>query len=377
MSKQKISFCAWCCWLVICVSSSFIHAKPCASDVKKGLRFATFNASLNRQVEGALYKELASPESKQAEAIASLIREVDADVLLILELDKNRDNNVLTLFHDKYLTESGKILYPYRHHFDSNTGVDTGLDLDRNGRLGDPGDAQGFGRHEGQYAFALLSKLPFRRQDVRQFRTLLWKDFGDSRISLIRRNAQLWYSDAAKNLQRLSSKNHVAVPLNAHGQMVWVFAAHPTPPVFDGAEDRNGHRNYDEIRLLKRLVEGKMFISSDSKIPFKLPRDSSFVVMGDLNADPDKGDAIAGAIDQLLLHPMVNREAAIGSRVPSLTGKAANDKYNTSTFGLRVDYILPSRDLEVSQSGLCEPGKIGGKSASDHHLVWMDLNVTK
>ena len=28
-----------------------------------------------------------------------------------------------------------------------------------------------------------------------------------------------------------------------------LLVAHPTPPTFDGAEDRNGTRNHDEIRF--------------------------------------------------------------------------------------------------------------------------------
>jgi len=33
------------------------------------------------------------------------------------------------------------------------------------------------------------------------------------------------------------------------GQVIHILASHPTPPVFDGVEDRNGRRNHDEIRL--------------------------------------------------------------------------------------------------------------------------------
>ena len=322
-----------------------------------------------------MHTELASRHSAQAKSIASMIRQVDPDVLLILELDKTANLDVLTLFHDLYIKEHDSTGYPYRYHFESNTGEDTGLDLDRNGRLGDPGDAQGFGRHPGQYAFALLARVPFQRAGIHQFRSLLWGDFEDSRILQVRRNGQPWYTDAARRLQRLSSKNHVAVPLMVREQIVWLFAAHPTPPVFDGDEDRNGHRNYDEIRLLKRLIGGSKSVSSDANTAFKLSPNTPFVVMGDLNADPVKGDAVPGAISQLLAHPSIHPDAATGSLVPALAGADDRDRHNTSTFGLRVDYILPSRGIKVWQSGLCESRKVGGKAASDHHLVWMDLDV--
>ena len=36
-----------------------------------------------------------------------------------------------------------------------------------------------------------------------------------------------------------------------------LLVAHPTPPVFDGPEDRNGRRNFDEIPLLGDYVTGR------------------------------------------------------------------------------------------------------------------------
>ena len=48
---------------------------------------------------------------------------------------------------------------------------------------------------------------------------------------------------------RLSSKSHWDVPVKVGGHTVHVLASHPTPPTFDGEEDRNGRRNHDEIRF--------------------------------------------------------------------------------------------------------------------------------
>ncbi|MGB0647418.1 MAG: endonuclease/exonuclease/phosphatase family protein, partial [Bradymonadia bacterium] len=70
------------------------------------MRFATYNASLNRKSGGALHTELASHRSKHAKSVGSLIRLVDPDVLLILELDKAKNQDVVTLFHDLYIKEN-------------------------------------------------------------------------------------------------------------------------------------------------------------------------------------------------------------------------------------------------------------------------------
>ena len=58
-----------------------------------------------------------------------------------------------------------------------------------------------------------------------------------------------YYSAQELDALRLSSKNHVDVPVEVNGEIVHILAAHPTPPVFDGPEDRNGLRNHDEIRF--------------------------------------------------------------------------------------------------------------------------------
>src|SRR5437764_4348644 len=60
---------------------------------------------------------------------------------------------------------------------------------------------------------------------------------------------QPWYSDDELKIFRLSSKSHWDVPIKIGKRTVHVLASHPTPPAFDGPEDRNGKRNHDEIRF--------------------------------------------------------------------------------------------------------------------------------
>ncbi len=42
--------------------------------------------------------------------------------------------------------------------------------------------------------------------------------------------------------------------MNTPGGTVHFLVSHPTPPVFDGPEDRNGARNADEIRLWQEYL---------------------------------------------------------------------------------------------------------------------------
>ena len=123
--------------------------------------------------------------------------------------------------------------------------------------------------------------------------------------------------------------------------------------MFDGPEDRNGWRNFDEIRLLRLLLGSKTKIRNDSGHDFAAPSSDPFIILGDLNVDPTRGDSQKGAVQQLLEHERVHVEGSLGTRVPRrTTGKKLMT--NTSTFGLRVDYVLPSKDFRINASGVCE-----------------------
>jgi 3-phytase len=48
------------------------------------IRFAQFNASLNRNTEGQLVTDLSTPDNAQAKAAAEIIQRTNPDILLIL-----------------------------------------------------------------------------------------------------------------------------------------------------------------------------------------------------------------------------------------------------------------------------------------------------
>ncbi len=100
----------------------------------------------------------------------------------------------------------------------------------------------------------------------------------------------------------LSSKSHWDVPIDVDGEVVHVLASNPTAPTSDGAEDRNGLRNADEIRFWADYVDGAetSWIVDDAGVAGGLDPDAEFVIVGDLNADPVDGDSLPGAIQQLL-----------------------------------------------------------------------------
>ncbi|MEZ4437421.1 MAG: endonuclease/exonuclease/phosphatase family protein, partial [bacterium] len=287
--------------------------------------------------------------------------------------------------------------YPHALAFAANTGEPSGLDLDRDGRTDGPGDAWGFGAFPGQYAFAILSRHPIDAAAIRSFRLLRWSAMPGARAPVDPESGAPWYAPEVWSALRLSSKNHVDVPISVAGKPLHLLVAHPTPPVFDGPEDRNGRRNADEIRLWADYLDPARagWITDDAGRVGGLDPGASFVIAGDLNADPVDGDSADGAIAQLLDHPRIHREAARGALVPrseggKLAGRAPEHRgdpaHDTAGWGLRVDYVLPSADLQVIASGVFWPGPDDPAAAlvdrqgerdpsSDHRLVWLDLRL--
>ena len=147
---------------------------------ERSARFATFNASLNRAVEGELVADLSTPDDIQAQAVAEVIQRVRPDVLLINEFDFDAEGLAARLFQQNYLSvgHNGARPIAYRHRFvaPSNTGIPSGLDLDNNGAVGGPNDAFGFGAYPGQFGMAVYSRYPILRHQVRTFQHFLWKD---------------------------------------------------------------------------------------------------------------------------------------------------------------------------------------------------------
>ena len=372
------------------------------------VRFATFNASLNRTVEGELIADLSTPADVQAQTVAEIIQRVRPDVLLINEFDFDAQGTAAQLFQQNYLSVAHNgadpISYPYRFVAPSNTGVPSGFDLDNNGTVGGGNDAFGFGVFPGQFGMAVYSRYPIEAKQARTFQNFLWQDMPGA---LLPDNPATpapadWYSPDELDVFRLSSKSHWDLPVRIDDQVVHLLASHPTPPVFDGPEDRNGTRNFDEIRFWADYITGgptSRYIYDDDGRVGGLPRGASFVIVGDQNSDPLDGDSIPGAAQQLLEHPRVNvtvtpdSEGAVEQS--ALQGGAnlthrSDPRFDTADFAdtapgnLRADYVLPSSQLLIEGAGVFWPladdplFRLVGTfpfPSSDHRLVWVDVRT--
>lgn len=390
--------------MLFCIVTSLVTASSTsAQDAVKSqtIRVATFNCSLNRNKSGELLSDLQTGNNKQAREVAAILRAVRPDIVLLNEFDYDAAGASIDTFCKDYLEAAGDwtdqpgLKLEHRFSRPVNTGVASGLDLDHDGKTGGWGDAFGFGRFPGQYGMVILSRFPIDAEAARTFQNLLWKNMPSSAVpAAITAGAEAWYSESDLATLRLSSKSHWDVPVKIADRTLHILASHPTPPAFDGPEDRNGRRNHDEIRLWAEYISDQPnhWLIDDKGIAGGLSSDASFVILGDQNADPNDGNSFDGAIHLLLKHPSIDASHIPTSdgavEATAVQGKINNKQvgdpsHDTSDFSdgsvgnLRADYALPSRGLGVTSSGVFWPKQNEPAArlirCSDHRLVWIDL----
>jgi len=377
---------------------------PAMVDQSAPLRVATYNVSLYAEVADGVRARLAGGHDAKARHIAAVIQRQRPDLLLLNEFDYDAKGALADVFEREYL-EVGQhgeapIHYPYRYFAPVNTGEPSGMDLNGDGRIGGPGrlhgeDAFGYGLHPGQYGMLVLSRHPIDVASARTFQTLLWSAMPGARRPKHPSTGRWWHDDTVWPKLRLSSKSHWDVPVQTPSGVVHFLVSHPTPPVFDGPEDRNGLRNADELTLWRHYLDDRDadWLCDDQGRCGGLPAEARFVIAGDLNNDPTDGDGHQEAIIELIEHPRVLRhafptsEGAVQSareRGGANLRHRGNPAQDTSQFGgasgnLHLDFVLPSVGLQITGSGVFWPlkGQLGADwvGASDHRMVWLDLEL--
>lgn len=330
----------------------------------------------------------------QIKNIAEIIQRTRPDIILLNEFDYIADpSKGVEVFINDYLMQAqhpdlAAIDYPYYYYAPVNTGKPSPYDLNGDGKkTGTQSDAWGFGFFEGHYGMMILSRYPIDSQNVRTFQHFKWKDMPNAMRPKAPNASEYFYSDEVWEKYPLSSKSHWDVPVNVNGTILHLLASHPTPPVFDGEEDRNGTKNHDEVRFwLDYITPGNStYIYDDKGKKGGLPAQSRFVILGDQNASNTEGDARQEAIKALLSSPQVN-----DTIIPQSKGGDTNDpenelsKFHTASWGMRVDYVLPSSyGVKVVENGVFWPTEDTDtyrlvkdrESSSDHRLVWSVLSL--
>lgn len=389
---------------VLCLISASISAAQQAD-----IRVATFN------IEDVRSSDLVRSDQPRLIEIAEVIQRLRPNVILINEIaydhpgvdgipnDAEPGQNARR-FVERYLSVSRfKGVEPIRYRaymWESNTGLHSGFDLDSDGTVsnsyeqpaasdafGKPApqtaigraygnDAWGFGTFPGQYAMALLvdERLEVLTDEVRTFRLLPWDYMTANNGPMNPEFDESWYGPEAWPRFRLSSKSHWDVPVKLPGgEVVHFLCSHPTPPAFDGPEERNKRRNYDELRFWGDYLSEQGYIVDDQGFEGGLERGEHFVILGDLNADPvEPGWKRNAIMDQILSHPRVGPDPMPKSDI-EISGL---DPTDTATWGKRADYVLPSRTISVVRTGVWRPDPSAMSGfPSDHFPVWAELDV--
>lgn len=354
------------------------------------LRVATYDAKLSRDSAGDLFEELSSPGAEDATEVARVIQTVRPDVLVLTGIDVDAGDHVAEAFNANYLAVGGEehtgLTYPYSYTAQSNAGVESGADLDRNGTIGDPGDALGFGDFPGQSSMIVYSKYPLADDKIRDFTALPWKSMPDNNIPED-------VTDLERDILPLASVSHWDIPVEVDGEVLHVLATSAA----DASKSPHGQaRNQDQIRFWEDYLDPETeYIRDQRGKQAPLPEDASFVLAGSLKADPTgKGPADPSAITSLLqsddiVDPEPARTitaSALGRGVFPDSPEAQHHTAPTPTDDhetYRADYVLLSSDLEVTDSGVLETGPgaayrgFFGLQPEQHgnHIVWADIAV--
>lgn len=385
---------------------------PEQSDTDLDVRFATFN------LQDVRTSDLLRKDQPRVRALAETIQRIRPNVLLLNEIaydlpggpdvpDGAEPGQNARRFVENYLAiPQAEGLEPIRYRVfmaPSNTGLPSGFDLDNDGQIvtsfpmpeptnpdGTPGaqtdrgraygnDCWGFGTFPGQYGMALLvdDRLTILEDQVRTFQFFPWS-YLPAPLLPSNPDGTPFYTEEELQFVRLSSKSHWDVPIRLpNGSVVHVLCSHPTPPAFDGVEQRNSKRNHDEIRFWRDYVSGVSYVVDDSGDAGGLEDGALFVVLGDLNADAEEGTPAGNPVADLLFAnrrvrmtppPLLNPPPGDGESI------GASD---TASWGKRADYVISSSRLEIVRSGVWRftPTLWPQGFPSDHFPVWAEIRV--
>ncbi len=319
----------------LCLALALLGAAHAASAER--LRLAYWNTELTRKGPGELLRDLTRAEMPDIRAAVQTLDQLQADVVVLSGFDFDAGGLTLAALN-------ALLAAPYAHQMAlrPNAGVATGFDLDQNGVLGEARDSMGFGWYPGQAGMAILSRQPFDTVASRDFTSFLWKDLPGAHLPPL--------PAGADEILRLSSVSHADTVIRLPtGQSLSLLTWHATTPAFDGPEDRNGLRNADENRFWTLLLDGAL--------PHAAPT-GPYILIGQANVDPVKGDGIKEPIQSLLADPRLQNP---------LEGDTVD--YGKGIGPLRVAYILPSAALNVVARGVLHPD-----TPSRHWPIWVDID---
>ncbi|MBW2522711.1 MAG: endonuclease/exonuclease/phosphatase family protein [Deltaproteobacteria bacterium] len=342
------------------------------------VRIAQFN------VQGLSTDKLLDPANGQVRAVTEIVARFDPDILCIEELEYDLEGvpvaeqvpgrfdggaqNAARIAAALNAATSGA---PYEH---------TLITLSNSGFLwaGPDNGVLEFGsRGAGELAdmnYGIVSRYPILKDQVRVVTDVAWSDLPDN----VTAQMQSEIGAVVPEGYPLFSKALVIAPIDVDGEVLVIVLLHPVPPIIYPTWP---YRNHDELGGARALLDGVL----PGVDP--LPEDARFVLVGDLNADPDDGDSLPGAIRQLLDHPRLvpyqPEGAGTGGNNPQRNTNVSDCPSTTpidptASFQLQLDYLMPSATIgEPLDGGVFFPAESADFDlacrGSDHMMLWAEL----
>ena len=304
----------------------------------------TYHTGLSRDGPALLVRDLMAAK---ADVELRPIAHLAPDIVVLQNVDFDHDRIAAHLIQTR-LAGMGHEM-PFSYTARPNTGIGSGADLDRNGKLGEPRDMLGYGRFAGQGGMLLLSRFPLVDGQARNLSDVLWRDQETPDLP-----AGGFFPDAVLAVLPLHTVGAWDVVIQTPKGPLRVLTSHASTPAFDGPEDRNGLRNAAELRFWRRHIEQPAL----QQMPF--------VLLGTLNNDPSGGEGHRAAIQSLLNHDALQDP----HRTDANGGITAEWAFGLA---LRVDYVLPSRRLRVRAAKVERTPQSSGESR--HYPVWVDVTL--
>jgi alkaline phosphatase D len=240
---------------------------------------------------------------------------------------------------------------------------------------------RGFGEWNGRFNLGLMTKHEILADDVRIVHDYPWHRVPGNSIATIETELGIAIPDDFPIFEK--ALHVVPVRLDT-GAVIHFILAHP---VSSGFNAMNPYRNRDELHAIS------LFLSGDLPGVDPLPADAHFVVVGDLNADPEDGEGDGAVLQALIDHESISPHFPVGAggtagshpeRNTFLSGCGRDTGPIVSNPGsrlqLQLDYLLTSSTLgAVQASGVFWPELDDldeytlACHASDHRFVWIDL----
>lgn len=347
--------------------------------------------------------ELRAPDSARLRSLGETIRKMRPQIILLSGLaydmpgapgfdPKGEPGSNGRRFVEKYVLASGPGQPQdgprYRIFVDQpNSGVPSGFDFNHDGKVASDfplatdspeqrqasaaysEDCWGPGAFPGQNGMYLLvdERLEIREKEIRTFRKLPWS-YMDAAYLPETADAKPFFTDDEKANFRLASVGLWDVPIALPNKcVVHILCGGAVPPLPAGPSGLNPRRNHDEIRFWADYIEESSWIVDDAGQEGGLRRGCSFVILGNFNVDPDRGERFREPIKTGLgATRMINLDF-----VPA----APDGSTTTCAGGIRADYVLPSKDIRVLEGGVWRWPE--GPAPSDHSPVWLDIAVLK